>query len=289
MNVKIPRPIRVRKSGFVGRVLVFIVLEFGFLGLAYRWLMWPVPIYPSPFASSTEIKAITTAIAVIWHACAAFVVKDIALSVLSAECMAQYQRTGQLMPNKTDEVSQITSGLLVQTSYFFTTRPTLEYRLAFILVLLVMVLGPLGPSVISVGESLGMQHQEIHIANLTSINNFTPCYPTATAASQIEIGGGGLYGYRTIIDGLLLPGPELGLETSQDTYTYESDIAAYDYNCRWPKFSFQTSSSGISGILLADDAPFHSDLMTGALPWNIIWMANRQFFKIYFGTCQMPT
>ncbi|KAF9439900.1 hypothetical protein P691DRAFT_768636 [Macrolepiota fuliginosa MF-IS2] len=110
-----------RKFDFVGHVLVFIILESGFLGLAYCCLMWPIPIYSLPSTSSTEIKAITTVITVVWHMYTTFVVKDIALSVLSAECMAQYWHTGQLMPNKTDKVLQIESGLLVQTSHFFTT------------------------------------------------------------------------------------------------------------------------------------------------------------------------
>ncbi|KAF9441991.1 hypothetical protein P691DRAFT_765685 [Macrolepiota fuliginosa MF-IS2] len=232
----------IRKFDFAGRALVFIALEFSFLGLAYRCLVRPIPIHLPPFVSPTEIKAATTIISVIWHTLAAFAVKDIVSSILSAECMAQYRRTGDLVPDETDRVSWITSGILAQTSYFLTTRPTFEYRLAFILVLLVVILGPLGPGVISPGQHLMMRQQEMLIANLTMTKiPFFPeqlqCSTRAARISQIEMLEGSVFGYKTGTDGMLIPWPEPGLESSQDVYIYETDVVVHNYSCRWSEFS----------------------------------------------------
>ncbi|KAF9441455.1 hypothetical protein P691DRAFT_791325 [Macrolepiota fuliginosa MF-IS2] len=221
-----------------------MVLEFGFLGLAYRCLVKPIPIYPPPSTSPTETKAIVTVLAVIWHTLAAFVVKDIILCVFGAECMEQYYRTGRLEPEKTDTVSRITTGLLVQISYFLTAQPTVEYRLAFVLALFLMVLGPLGPSVISPGSSPMTRSQEIRIANLTmtkTIMSFSqrPASSRASLIAQMELVEGKPFGYATGNNSgrLLVPWPEPGLQTRPEIYSYETDVVVYDYNCRWNNFS----------------------------------------------------
>ncbi|KAF9441209.1 hypothetical protein P691DRAFT_791888 [Macrolepiota fuliginosa MF-IS2] len=244
---------QVRKFDFVGRGLVFIILEFSFLGLSYRCLGQPIPIYPPAFLSPTEVKAAATAIAIVWHTFAIFVVKDVVLFVLSAECMAQYRRTGDLMPDTTDRVSRITSGLLQQASYFLTTRPTFEYRLAFILTLLATILGPLGPSVISPAQSWAVRRQEIRLANLTMNQDilFPPqdeCSMRAGRVAQVEMLVKSVFGYQPSTDGILIPWPELDSEATQNVYTFESDVVVYNYSCQWTNFSMSWSQSLSMGI-----------------------------------------
>ncbi|KAF5354833.1 hypothetical protein D9756_005721 [Leucocoprinus leucothites] len=36
---------------------------------------------------------------------------------------------------------------------------------------------------------------------------------------------------------MLIPWPEPGLESSDNRFTYESDVVTYDYDCHWPKFN----------------------------------------------------
>lgn len=97
---------------------------------------------------------------VIWRTLAEFPTKDIISSVFSAEGAAQYHRTGRLESDSSDQVSRATSGLVDQVIHLWTRQPTLEYRLAFILVLLVTVIGPLAPGIVTLSDSPMTRSQE---------------------------------------------------------------------------------------------------------------------------------
>ncbi|KAJ3555972.1 hypothetical protein NP233_g12084 [Leucocoprinus birnbaumii] len=45
------------------------------------------------------------------------------------------------------------------------------------------------------------------------------------------------HGYHTSNERMLIPWPEIGLNSSQDAFSYETDVVTYDYDCHWPHFT----------------------------------------------------
>lgn len=209
---------QIKRTDFTYCVLAFALLEAAFLTLAWFCLLKPIPINPPSYISISVTKAIITGIAVVWHAFATLMTKDVISCVFSAECMAQYYQTNCLEPGATDCVSCITTGLLSHTSFFLTKQPTTSYRLAYILVLLSMILGPLGASVIILGDSVMTSQQQMPIANLTMtvlLASFAQrfCSRRADRISWIEFLEGITFGYGTDNDRMLIPWPQPGSET----------------------------------------------------------------------------
>ncbi|KAF5354830.1 hypothetical protein D9756_005722 [Leucocoprinus leucothites] len=130
-NTSLHKNQQIDKLDFYWRAGIFVILEAAFLGFGYRCLTNPIPINLPSYLSIREARGAATVLSISWHSLTGFLVKDVIYAVFSAE------------------FSTITSGLLVQTSTFFTKTPTLEYRLAFVLLLAVLALGPLGGSVVN--------------------------------------------------------------------------------------------------------------------------------------------
>ncbi len=226
------------RLGFAWRMVAFVILEFGFLALAGYCLTNPILVYLPSFITPSQAKSATTAVAVAWRTLAVFPIQDIIFSVFSAECAAQYRRTGRLEPNSSDRVSRATSGLVDQVTYFWKRQPTLEYRLAFFLVLLVMVIGPLGPGTIALTESPTKRSQDFRVANMSMDQGFASfdqrqISQRAKTFVGLELLEGRVYGYETPTEGILIPWPEFGFERSQNITMYESDVAVYNYSCQW--------------------------------------------------------
>ncbi len=229
-----------KKLGFVWRMISFVVLEFGLLVLAGYCLVNPAPVHLPSFILAPQARSVTTTVVVIWRTLAVFPVKDIISSVFSAECAAQYHRTGRLEPDSSDRVSRATSGMVDQVIHFWTRQPTLEYRLAFFLVLLVTVIGPLGPGIVTLSDSPTTCSQDFWVANMSMDNGFASfdqrrISGRAKIVAELELLEGRVYGYDTITDGVLSPWPEPGFERSQNVTMYDSDVVVYNYSCHWPR------------------------------------------------------
>ncbi len=88
---------------------------------------------------------------------------------------------------------------MAQASHFLTLQPTLEYRLAFLLSLLAMVLVPLGPSVIGLSPWRVERQEDLQIANLTMTKGLSSapqhrCFAKADEIVNLELIEGGTYG-----------------------------------------------------------------------------------------------
>ncbi len=129
-------------------------------------------------------------------------------------------------------------------------QPTLEYRLAFLLNLLIMALVPLGTSIISLGPWWVARHKDLQIANLTMTKGLSSapqhqCFAKADEIVNLELVEGGTYGYETQTKRTLVPWPKPGLEASDGIFKYESDVAAHNYTCRWPKFKLNKPEGSV--------------------------------------------
>ncbi len=252
-------------------MIVFVILEFGFLVLAGYCLINPVPVRLPAFVLAPQAKSVTITVVVIWRTLAVFPIKDIISSVFSAEFAAQYNRKGSLEPKSSDRVSRATSGLLDQVIHFWTRQPTLEYRLAFVLVLLVTVIGPLGPGIVTLSDSPKTRSQDFWVANMSMDNGFTTddqrrISERAKIVAELELLEGRVYGYDTITEGVLIPWPEPGFERSQNITTYESDVVVYNYSCHWPGAFSVVTTQKLLGYGLSIAIP-------GVSPNDVEWVA----------------
>ncbi|KAJ3569579.1 hypothetical protein NP233_g4960 [Leucocoprinus birnbaumii] len=227
-------PLNRRRRKLYIRVTTFIVLEIIFLIFAYYTLLHPIPLQndtkdeltllSSLTVTLTEFKAGITAVAVVWHTIACFFVKDVIAAVCSAEFMAQYRRSGTLEPGKSDRVSTVTSSIFDNIFHFLGRSASWEFRLGFMITLVLMTVGPLGSGTITVGSIPTSLVKPISIANVTGL---PPSYPAsaqayhdmvakANAILRLEGLGNTLFGYNMSTgddasDSVLVPWPSMDI------------------------------------------------------------------------------
>ncbi|KAF5355098.1 hypothetical protein D9756_005775 [Leucocoprinus leucothites] len=227
------------------RVGIFAVLQGMYLGFAASALTDPIVLHLPPNISISEIKGASTILFIVWHGIGVMIVKDILLHVFSAECLAQYERTGRLVSRKTDRVSKLTTGFFGQAHHFFRRGATVRYRLAMVLVLLFMALGGLGPSTVGVSTVSVDTPMDFELANITFLYQEIPdagsrtvnSWLTDTRASSIlrlELFEKAKFGYEAS-QNLMIPWPSNDFGTNGSRIVYKSDVLAFNYTCAWHK------------------------------------------------------
>lgn len=258
--------------------MIFATLEVGFLAFTGYCLTNPIPVHLPSFISPPQAISVTTAIVVTWRTLAILPIKDIISLVFSAECTTQYCREGNLEPNRTDRVSLGMSGLVDQISHFWSSKPTLEYWLTFLLVLLTAFIGPLGPGVISLTESSMASQLDLQVADMSvygppymgTIMGFMSQLLISQRAKpliELELLEERVYGYDTVGEGVLIPWPESGLEQSQNVTHYGSDVAAYNYSCHWTAVEFNYSYYPFRPSIVIPGSPKD----TQWIPWSSLY------------------
>ncbi|KAF9443879.1 hypothetical protein P691DRAFT_839767, partial [Macrolepiota fuliginosa MF-IS2] len=159
------------RHAFFLRISAFVIVEAGFIILAAFACNNPILLHLPPRVTLTEAKGGLTIISVVWHTLAVFAANDVILHVFSAEWMEQYRKSGTIVLGETDVVSRMTSGILNQIQHFTTRTATSPFRLAFLSTLLLMALGGLGPSAITVNTVSVGHPLKIKVANLTMTSN----------------------------------------------------------------------------------------------------------------------
>ncbi|KAJ3569581.1 hypothetical protein NP233_g4955 [Leucocoprinus birnbaumii] len=236
------------------RGITFLLFEFIFLIFAYYILLHPIPLQNTPqdefvLLSSftitlTELKAGITASAVVWHMVACFFVKDVIALICSAEFVAQYQRSGVLVPGKSDRVSTMTSGIIDNVVHCFGNSVSREFRLAFLTALVLMTVGPLGSGTVTIGNLPKIVKEPISIANVTvQLDPDGQAYDDvrreANAIVRLEGSGNTLFGYKmssdSDTDSILIPWPNVDVEDlpEEGHLVYDSDVVRFQYECSW--------------------------------------------------------
>ncbi|KAJ3573180.1 hypothetical protein NP233_g2609 [Leucocoprinus birnbaumii] len=255
--------------------LAFILLEIIFLIFAYYTLLHPIPLQNntrdeitlllSLTVTLTEFKAGITAAAVVWHTVACFFIKDVIAAVCSAEFMTQFRRSGALEPGKSDRVSTVTSGIFDSISHFLENSASREFRLAFVITLVLMVVGPLGSGTVTTGSLPSNVKISISIANVTSFDHDVgPAYNDlvmkANSILRLDGSGNALFGYKMSsgdgTDSVLIPWPNMDLDglPDQSHIVYKSDIVRFHYQCSWvPLLSDFSTYPNLSNTISMDD------------------------------------
>ncbi|KAJ3554648.1 hypothetical protein NP233_g12375 [Leucocoprinus birnbaumii] len=239
------------------RVAAFICLEVLFLVFACHCFSesHPIPLQTSPNdevkllslfkLSLTELKAGIAALSVAWHTLAGFFVKDIIAVVCSAEFMVQYRRLGELNPGLTDRVFMITSGTIDNLLHFVMGTATGRFRLAFITMLALMTVGPLGSGIITIGTIMVKEKLPIAVASLTPpLAEPQASYWSdrigrrAALVTNMEKVENITFGYNMGLasgsDYVLIPWPIIDQDTREQTsIIYRSDILRFHFECSW--------------------------------------------------------
>ncbi|KAF9443882.1 hypothetical protein P691DRAFT_376996 [Macrolepiota fuliginosa MF-IS2] len=224
---------------FFLRISAFIIIEAGFIILAAFAYNNTVLLHLPPRITLTEAKGGLTIISVVWHTIAVFAVKDIILHVFSAEWMEQYRKSGTIVLGETDVVSRMTSGILNQIQHFTTRTATSPFRLAFLSTLLLMALGGLGPSAITVNTVSVGHPLKIKVANLTMTSNLadngadTLVVDRANLITRLEQLENSIYGFRPLQTNNLVPWPSSDLVSATGAVRYQSDAIHYQFSCSW--------------------------------------------------------
>jgi hypothetical protein len=240
-------PRTIPRHSFLIRVVIFILLEFAFIALVSAALHRPAILHVS--FTITEVKGAVTAIAIVWHAVAVYVVKDILLNIFSAEWIEQYDGSPSLSLQELDIVSRLTTGFIDQAKHCISKRATYPFRLSFVSFLLLMLLNGLGPSAIGIDHVPYSYPSTIQVANLTIGTAGTDpissiIYRRASTFIQLEVvQKSATVGFSAKEPNILIPWPSSDFMSENVTVRYQSDVIRYNFSCSWEGASVDTSDS----------------------------------------------
>jgi hypothetical protein len=259
-------PRTIPRYSFLIRVIIFILLEFGFFALVSTALHRPIILDLS--FTNTEVKGAVTAIAIFWHAVAVYVVKDILLNVFSAEWIEQYDGSRSLALQELDIVSRLTTGFIDQAKHCISKHATHPFRLGFVSFLLLMLLNGLGPSAIGVDHTPYSYPSTIRVAHLTvettGINIISQAtIQRANTVTELEVvEKSATVGFSARQPNVLIPWPSSDSMSENRTVRYQSDVIQYNFSCSWEMASWNTSFDCITAaddeclFYIASDVPF---------------------------------
>jgi hypothetical protein len=244
-------PRTIPRRSFLIRVIIFVLLELGFITLVSAALHRPIILHVS--FTNTEIKGAVTAIAIFWHALAVYVVKDVQLKVFSGEWIEQYDGSQSLTFQELDVVSRLTTGFIDQVKHCISKRATHPFRLGFLSSILLILLNGLGPSAIGVDLVPFDYPCTIEVANLTigagtdPWLNFIGTSKVAERANtviQLEVvENSTTLGFNTTQPNILIPWPSSGSTSHNMTMRYQSDVIWHNFSCSWEKASLNVSNT----------------------------------------------
>lgn len=258
----------------------FVALEAAFT--AFAWYCYhPRQLPESLRFEDATIKSGFVAIFTVWHTVAVTCAFNICAEAFSREWRA---KPGQ----ETDAVSTVTSGFIGRTLYFFRTRATRTYQVAFLVFLGLLLIRTTGPSAITVSSGvIFSQKLPIGLISTTSITqnltdleseNFFPRLVQAQNIVRLEQLFGVPWGYVPEPN-WVIPLPNKDVMQSVNKVAYNTDLAYFNHTCHWqapsvsPGHDVRTvmlgnetwswsflGPPGIQEIFMTDDS------RTGALP-----------------------
>jgi hypothetical protein len=236
-------PRTTHRHSFLIRVVIFVLLELCYVTLVSVALRRPIILDLS--FKITEVKSVLTAIAILWHSLAVFAVKDILLSIFSAEWIEQYDGSRSLTLQELDGVSRLTTGFIDQFKHCVSKRATHPFRLGFLSSLLLILLTGFGPSAIGVDLASYEHSHTVQVANLTigtpessgggtSLTIAMLVMPRVNAIVQLEvIENSTSLGFSATQPNMLIPWPSSNPIPKNKSIRYQSDVIRYNFSCSW--------------------------------------------------------
>lgn len=214
----------------------FFVLEAAFTALAWYCNTRPRKL-PEPLGFQEEtIKSGIIAIFSVWHTIAVMCAFSICAEAFSREWAA---KPGQ----ETDAVSTVTSSFISRTLYFFQSRATKTYQVAFIVFLGLLLMRMTGPSAITVSSGIEVsQKLPIGIISTASITRnlvgdleseeFFMRLVQVRGVVRLEQLVGVPWGYVPEPN-WVIPLPDKDTMQSISRVTYNTDLISFHHTCHW--------------------------------------------------------
>jgi len=214
------------------RLLLFCLIEAGFIALASVCLARPLPLTLG--FSDSGVKGGLTVISIVWHSLAVFAGGKITIDAFSREWSVQLE---QIVSGTTDRVSTINSGLLDRTLHCLSKHASSTFKLAFLASLTLMVLGQLAPGTMSTTM--------IAAPTIVQIGNLSDFFDARTRAALIikqEKIGLAQFGLKLPANTLMSLPPS---NKSHRALEYNTDIVEFHHNCRWEVASIIVNEVGL--------------------------------------------
>lgn len=201
------------------------------------------PILVKTPLSSAEIKGGFSVIFILWQTLASFILSDATLFTFSSEWWLRYIKTGQIIPGVTDRVSRATSGNDDKMRYFFTHHPSTMFRCAFLISVLLAILGSSAPGSLSVSRVKVAISTPVKVVDLRLItssqsdhndNNLSFLQDRADSLIELEHHEDVIFRYD-MEPNWIMAWPD---ETSIDSriignVEYPTDVVHFNFSCTW--------------------------------------------------------
>jgi len=224
------------------RLLLFFLIEAGFIILAFVCLARPLPLTLG--LSESKVKGGFTVVFVVWHSLAVFASGNIITDAFSREWSVQSEH---MVPGTTDRVSTINSGLLDRTLHCLSEHASSTFRLAFLASLALMALlhlasGTISITTITVPTVVPVARQVFQINN-SNFQQFLNPIERANLIVRLEKIELTPFGFKLPANTLMsLPPPR---DKFNGTLEYNTDIVEFHHDCRWEAPSI-VNASGLS-------------------------------------------
>jgi hypothetical protein len=279
------------RRGWISRVLVFLALQIGYLGLLAIACLRPIVLPGVSIAHLTEAKGVTTIFAIAWQTLAIIPIRDIISTIFSSEWSHSFWLTRELTPGKTDRVSIQTAGILDRAKHFCTSNASLAFRLALPASLLAHALVGIAPGALTVNTVFipTAVRTEVGSIDITKMNdNASPLtgIQGPTILVQMEQIDHGQYGFSTSEPGAFVGWPQQStLTAAAGNLTYPSDIVRFNYECRWTAPTFLgpfTNESVLHDMSWAVDGKTSLEEL-----WQIVQKTDNLYGGTAAGMCRL--
>ncbi|KAF7778983.1 hypothetical protein Agabi119p4_3328 [Agaricus bisporus var. burnettii] len=252
-----------RKTLVYLRLLIFIILETGYIILAAVCLAKPIPLNLHFNFAADKVEGGFTVVFVVWQSIAILMGAYFAADAFSREWSFQLTHIAAGTPGRNslraiDRVSTMTSGFIDRTSHLLFKKPSGTFKLAFLASLSLVALSSLAPGTINVATILIDSPTTIQIGRLVlshaTDDKFEKSITTIDRANlilRLEMIEHSPFGFN-LEPNMLTVVPRVDLASFNGTIEYNSDVVEFHHDCHWEAPQFLNSSEGYVIIPAAD-------------------------------------
>jgi hypothetical protein len=245
------------QSSRLGRLALFMAGELSYIIFAATCLFKRGLLLPKPmFVHQIEAKGGFTVLFIVWQTLSVFPAADIFKQTFSNEWSYQLERSRQLIPGTTENVSTLTASKMDRIRHCWTHSASSPFRIALLGSFIITALSSIAPSAIHVVPKSIAVPTQLQVGNLTitSMDDGSDGSVMADFAiqrawliSRLEQIEESKFGYTQATNSMAA-WPPLALANSSSIYQYSSDVVRYDYMCHWKAFSINKSTVSAAGM-----------------------------------------
>ncbi|KXN85404.1 hypothetical protein AN958_11376 [Leucoagaricus sp. SymC.cos] len=272
---------------YIKRIGAFVLVELGFIIIGAVALSKPIFVGFVP--SLDEAKGGFTVLFILWQTLAVLPLQHVVLCVFSHEWSIWWSRANSAGSPHPEEISVLTSTHSERARYLTRGKSSTGFKLAFVTSLLLLGLLKLGPGAVGIATVRRKRQVQVIMGKLiltanSPSNSTWPVLQHAQMVAGSEVLGH-TYGFdlqsNHIVGWLSRDSNTVGVDI-----TYPTDIAAFEYACRWnspavfPQMAFLNaggmkwtwehvdvegpSDGGVVPLKAADDTSLSAYLLYGS-------------------------